>query len=150
MDLLVVPDNSDAAQRQRQLLILLILPELERSGDLAEHIASHAVQGLAEWLTPRARKLVAQMGALGSEMWQLATDAFATGNGDVADLLRERDDEIDDLHVSLTSELAAGRVSVPVAIEMALVARYFERLGDHAVNVTRRLQAMNAAANGRL
>jgi phosphate uptake regulator len=35
--------------------------------------------------------------------------------------------------------LAAARVSVPVAIEMALVARYFERLGDHAVNVTRRL-----------
>ncbi len=35
-------------------------------------------------------------------------------------------------------------MSVPVAIEMALVARYFERLGDHAVNVTCRVQAMNA------
>jgi len=71
--------------------------------------------------------------------------AFASGDGAVADLLRARDDEIDDLHVSLTAELAAGRVSVPVAIEMALVARYFERLGDHAVNVTRRVQAMNVS-----
>lgn len=143
MEELSKPSEPDWRRRQRHLLILRILPELERSGDLAEHIASHAVQGLATWLTPRGRSLVSQMGTLGSEMWDLAAQAYATGNGAVADLLRIRDDEIDDLHVSLTSELAAARVSVPVAIEMALVARYFERLGDHAVNVTRRLQQMD-------
>ena len=141
---LVRPGDFGLLERHRHLLILRILPELERSGDLAEHIASHASQGLAEWLSPRARKLVAQMGAIGSEMWGLAAGAYASGDGAVADVLRARDDEIDDLHVSLTAELAAGRVSIPVAIEMALVARYFERLGDHAVNVTRRLQVMNA------
>jgi phosphate transport system protein len=134
----------DLRQRHRHVLILRILPELERSGDLAEHIASHASQGLAEWLSPRARTLVAQMGAVGSEMWALAAKSFVNFDGSVADLLRTRDDEIDDLHVSLTAELAAGRVSVPVAIEMALVARYFERLGDHAVNVARRVHAMHA------
>jgi phosphate transport system protein len=132
--------NADSARQQQLLVILRILPELERSGDLAEHIASHAAQGLREWLSPRARLLVAQMGALGSEMWAQAGDAYATANGAAADLLRARDDEIDDLHVSLTAELAAAAVSVPVAIQMALVARYFERLGDHAVNVTRRLE----------
>ena len=131
---------TDPGRQNRLLLILRILPELERSGDLAEHIASHAVQGLSKWLTPRARNLIQQMGALGSEMWEVAGAAYASGDPDGADLLRVRDDEIDDLHVSLTSELAAAGVSVPVAIEMALVARYFERLGDHAVNVTRRLQ----------
>ena len=145
---LVRPGLFEADERHRLLVIVRILPELERSGDLAEHIASHASQGLNEWLSPRAHKLVAQMGVLGSEMWALATEAFATGDGSVADLLRVRDDEIDDLHVSLTAELAAGRVSVPVAIEMALVARYFERLGDHAVNVTRRVQSMNTAMAG--
>jgi phosphate transport system protein len=132
--------HADSARQQQLLVILRILPELERSGDLAEHIASHAAQGLREWLSPRARLLVAQMGALGSEMWAQAGDAYATANGAAADLLRARDDEIDDLHVSLTAELAAAPVSVPVAIQMALVARYFERLGDHAVNVTRRLE----------
>jgi phosphate transport system protein len=141
---LVRPGEFDLGQRHRHLLILRILPELERSGDLAEHIASHASQGLAEWLSPRARKLVAQMGAVGSEMWGEAADAYATGDGGVADSLRATDDELDDLHVSLTAELAAERVSVPVAIEMALVARYFERLGDHAVNITRRVQATEA------
>jgi phosphate transport system protein len=149
LERLVRPEGTTEGQRHRLLLILRILPELERSGDLAEHIASHAAQGLAEWLSPRAKKLVAQMGSLGSEMWGLATEAFACGDGAVADILRVRDDEIDDLHVSLTAELAAGRVSVPVAIEMALVARYFERLGDHAVNVTRRVQATNESLAGK-
>lgn len=145
--LLLHDGDANLDTRRHLLLILAILPELERSGDLAEHIASHAVQGLAEWLSPRGKKLVAQMGDLGTEMWTVATDAFARRDGSAADVLRARDDEIDDLHVSLTAELAAGQVSVPVAIEMALVARYFERLGDHAVNITRRLQA--TASNGR-
>lgn len=129
----------DEHRRRELLTIMRILPELERSGDLAEHIASHAAQDLAAWLTPRARNLVAQMGAMGTEMWEMAATAYAQRNPAAAVTLRARDDEVDDLHVSLTAELAAGKISVPVAIQMGLVARYFERLGDHAVNVTRRL-----------
>ena len=140
VDELTGQQQFDRARQHRLLLILRILPELERSGDLAEHVASHAVQGLSKWLTPRSKNLIQQMGAIGSEMWGIAGQAYADNDASRADLLRARDDEIDDLHVSLTSELAAAGVSVPVAIEMALVARYFERLGDHAVNVVRRLE----------
>jgi phosphate transport system protein len=143
---LIRPNLDDAERQHRLLLILRVLPELERSGDLAEHIASHAAQGLARWLTPRALSLVSQMGALGLEMWEMAADAYARGDASVAEVLRARDDEIDDLHVSLTAELAAGGISIPVAIEMGLVARYFERLGDHAVNVTRRLEQIPTSA----
>ena len=137
---LILPTCLDADRRAWLLLIFRILPELERSGDLAEHIASHAAQGLAQWLTPRARHLLEQMGTLGAEMWKLSADAYARRDPAGARLLRARDDEIDDLHVTLTAELAAAGVAVPVAIEMALVARYFERLGDHAVKVARRLR----------
>jgi phosphate transport system protein len=140
------PQLADSERRRLLLLILRILPELERSGDLAEHIASHAAQGLATWLTPRALSLVSQMGAVGLEMWTMASDAYAHRDSSAAEQLRARDDEIDDLHVSLTAELAAGGISIPVAIEMALVARYFERLGDHAVNVTRRLEHLRYPA----
>lgn len=140
------PNVDSVDQHRRLLLILRILPELERSGDLAEHIASHAAQGLARWLTPRALSLVAQMGALGLEMWEAAAAAYANRDAAAAGFLRARDDEIDDLHVSLTAELAAGGISIPVAIEMGLVARYFERLGDHAVNVTRRLEQLGISA----
>jgi phosphate transport system protein len=143
---LIAPNLDDTERQRHLLLILCVLPELERSGDLAEHIASHATQGLATWLTPRARSLVAQMGAVGSEMWEMAAEAYARRDAAAAAVLRTRDDEIDDLHVSLTAELAAGGISIPVAIEMGLVARYFERLGDHAVNVTRRLTRLGSAA----
>ncbi len=143
---LIRPTLDDTERHRRLLLILRILPELERSGDLAEHIAVHATQGLARWLTPRALSLVSQMGGLGIEMWELAAAAYARLDPTAADVLRARDDEIDDLHVSLTAELAAGGISIPVAIEMGLVARYFERLGDHAVNVTRRLEQLRTPA----
>lgn len=146
LDELIAGNGNTGDRRRLLLLILRILPELERSGDLAEHIASHAAQGLARWLTPRAQSLVSQMGSVGVEMWDLAASAYSARDPAAADLLRTRDDEIDDLHVSLTAELAAGSVSIPVAIEMGLVARYFERLGDHAVNVTRRLSELGATA----
>ena len=54
--------------------------------------------------------------------------------------LNHRDDELDELHSSLTAELVTGQLSVPIALEMALVARFFERLGDHAVNIGERIR----------
>jgi phosphate transport system protein len=123
---------------QYLLLILQIVPEIERSGDLIEHIAQRARQGLARSLTPSCRGLVERMGEIATEMWQLAGSAYAVRDAGVAVELRLRDDELDDLHVRLTAELADAPISMAAAIEMGLVARFFERLGDHAVNVARR------------
>jgi phosphate transport system protein len=128
---------------QRILLcIFRIVPELERSGDLAEHIAQRARTRLSAELTPRVRGLIEQMGRVGVEMWREVTDAYIDRDRTVADRLVERDSEIDDLHVSLTAEIASGALTLPVAIEMALIARFYERLGDHAVNVAKRVNAM--------
>ena len=121
------------------LSVLRIVPELERSGDLAEHIAQSAARGIAGALTPRARGMVEQMGACDVAMWRIAADAYMERDGEVAEALVERDDEVDTLHTSLMAELASGSVPLPVALEMALIARFYERLGDHAVNVTRRV-----------
>jgi len=46
---------------------------------------------------------------------------------------------MDELHASLLAELASGRMALPVTMEMTLVARFYERLGDHAVNIARRV-----------
>jgi phosphate transport system protein len=124
---------------------LQIVPELERSGDLVEHIALRTQQGLAAEISPLARALIAQMGRIGAEMWRAAAAAYADRDGSAADVLRQRDDELDDLHVQLSVELAASGTSVPVAIEMGLVARFYERLGDHAVNVARRVSRLMKA-----
>src|SRR5437763_10268459 len=133
--------QSPMARDMRFLLsVLRIVPELERSGDLAEHIAQRAARGLSTALTPRIRGLVEQMGRVGSEMWREAADAYVDRDGEVAVRLNERDDELDELHVSLTAELVSGQLTVPVALEMALVARFYERLGDHAVNIGERIR----------
>jgi phosphate uptake regulator len=42
----------------------------------------------------------------------------------------------------LTAELATANLPLAAAIEMGLVARFFERLGDHAVNVARQLDVL--------
>ena len=122
------------------LTVLRIVPELERSHDLAEHIAKAASRGLPRELPPRIRGLIEEMGRVGVEMWRSSATAYIDRNAEVADSLEEADDELDDLHVSLTAELVSGALSVPVATEMTLIARYYERLGDHAVNVARRVR----------
>lgn len=122
------------------LSVLRIVPELERSGDLAEHIASRAARGLSRELTPRIRGLIESMGRVGVEMWRAAANAYEDRDGSAANRLRQRDDEIDDMHVSLIAEIASGTVPIPVAIEMSLIARFYERLGDHAVNVAERVR----------
>jgi phosphate transport system protein len=132
------------------LSVLRIVPELERSGDLVEHIAASAARGLADELTPRIRGLVDQMGRVGVELWRMAADAYAERDGGAARRIEIGDDELDELHTSLTAEIASGSVSLPVAIEMALVGRFYERLGDHAVNIARRMEYTGPAAGGGL
>jgi phosphate transport system protein len=128
------------ADLRRLVSVLRIVPELERSGDLVEHIALRTPQGLARVISPRARGMVEAMGRIGVEMWRLAADAYADHDPGAIERLRALDDELDDLHVNLSAELAQGGTSNAVAIEMGLVARFYERLGDHAVNVTKRLR----------
>lgn len=128
-----------ASDLRFMLSVLRIVPELERSGDLAEHIAQRAVRGITGELNPRMRGLIEQMGRVGVQLWQETAYAYAERQAGMARRLRELDDEMDDLHVSFIAELASGTVSVPVAIELALVGRFYERLGDHAVNIAARV-----------
>jgi phosphate transport system protein len=128
----------DPVEARRLLAVVRIAPELERSGDLIEHIALRTPQRLAERLSERALALLAEMGALAAQLWKIAGVVYAERDTGRLDELRRLDDLLDDLHVEFTTELAQGQPSVPEAIELGLIARFYERLGDHAVNVARR------------
>ena len=52
------------------LTVVRVVPELERSGDLAQHIAVRGTKGLADQLSPRARGLVTRMGDVAGAMWR--------------------------------------------------------------------------------
>ena len=121
------------------LSVLRIVPVLERAHDLVTSIGSRANHSLGEELTPRSKVLVERMSELASAMWRQATDAWYQRDRTAAFALSERDEEMDELHASLIAELASGAMSLPVTMEMTLVARFYERLGDHAVNVARRV-----------
>jgi phosphate transport system protein len=121
------------------LSVLRIVPELERSHDLVVQIASRANHILGDDLSPRGRGLVERMGTLTSEMWRQAVDSWYQRDSSAAVTLKERDEEMDELHASLVAELASGRMALPVTMEMTLVARFYERLAAHAVNIARRV-----------
>jgi phosphate transport system protein len=81
-------------------------------------------------------------------MWRQASDAWYKRDRSAALALDVHDEEMDELHASLTGELASGRMTLPVTMEMTLVARLYERLGDHAVNVARRVIYLAGSAPG--
>jgi phosphate transport system protein len=126
--------------------VLLILPELERSGDLAEHVAQRAVTNLGAEMSPLSRGIVQRMAEVALEMWRDAADAYGDRSAN-ADALAEDDEEIDILHDRLTGEIAAGSMPTAIGAQVTLLARFYERLGDHAVNLARRIEMLHGAAS---
>jgi phosphate transport system protein len=115
-----------------------IVPELERSGDLAEHIAAEAARGFGRALTPSLRGIVQDMGDICGTMWRRAADAFEAHDGDAFEALDRIDDELDDLHRRFVDEAAEHLAGEQMA-SATLVGRFYERLGDHAVNIAGRI-----------
>lgn len=128
-----------AGELRYALALIRIVPELERSGDLAEHIAKRAGTGLTAQLTPSARGMLERMGTVAASIWRAAGDSYADRDPAAAAALEPMDDELDDLHTTLTAELLNGSVPAGVAADATLVARFYERLGDHAVHIGARL-----------
>jgi phosphate transport system protein len=132
------------AELRYMVALLLIIPELERSADLAEHIAQRAVSNLGRTMSSRSRGIIQLMTEVAAEMWTVAADAF----GDqtlLGDRLEEADEEMNVLHRSLTNEVAAEGMPTAVAAQVTLLARFYERLGDHAVNLARRIELLQHA-----
>jgi len=134
-----------SAEARRLVRLLVALSELERSADLAEHIAQRAVFGLGGEMTPVSRGIVQRMSEVAIDMWRGAAEVYAGGTPGSVDL-DETDEELDILHERLTAEVATGSMQPSVAAQVTLIARFYERLGDHAVNLGRRLSPPEAPA----
>jgi phosphate transport system protein len=128
----------DRDELEDLIAILQMVPELERSADLAEHVAQRTLQDLGGSISPRSRGLIQSMCDVGVRMWQLSSRAFAERSRELTFEISEADDELDNLSAFLLAEGAAGGGEPKVAAELALIARFYERIGDHAVNLARR------------
>lgn len=119
--------------------VLRVTPELGRSHDLIVDIARRASHIPTEDLTPRARRLIEQMGSVASGMWRQAADCWRQRDRYAALTLTERDDEMAELYATLVGEIASGRMTTSVTMEMTLVAWFYKHLADHALNIARRV-----------
>jgi phosphate transport system protein len=130
------------------LSVVRIVPELERSHDLVVQIASRADRVLGDDLSPGSRRLVERMGDVAAAMWRQAADSWRHRDPAVAMALSKRHDAMNELHADLIAEVASGGAALPAAMEMRLVAHFYKRLGDHAVNIARRVAYLAGSVPG--
>jgi phosphate transport system protein len=133
----------EVAARRHLVGTLLILPELERSADLAEHVAQRALVDVGSDMTPVSRGIVQRMSEVAIEMWRAVADAYADAVPRSVEI-DEADEELDILHDRLTAEVATGAMEPSIASQVTLLARFYERIGDHAVNLSRRIAGFYA------
>ena len=112
--------------------------DLERVGDLAINIAEAARQYVGH--VP-VKKLIdiPRMAAIAQGMLRDALDAFVRRDTELAQHVLNEDDALDSLKTQIFRELLTYMLQDPGTIEPALdlilISRHLERIGDHATNV---------------
>jgi phosphate transport system protein len=112
--------------------------DLERVGDLAVNIAESAGRYLRH-VSVWAESEVPAMGAIAREMLQDALKAYVDRDGSLALRVLERDDALDSMKSEIFRRLLATMLDAPAlvepALEIILMSRHLERIGDHATNI---------------
>ncbi|HEV2369761.1 MAG TPA: phosphate signaling complex protein PhoU [Acidimicrobiales bacterium] len=144
---LVIAQQQPMASDLRVLLsILRIIHEVERIGDLMAKVAKAARRLYPEPLEPRLRGLIGRMRDQAGAQLRVAVDAFADKDMAKASALLDMDDVMDDLQKELFQYIFTNynvvEASLQRAVSIALIGRYFERIGDHASNFADRVQFM--------
>jgi phosphate transport system protein len=125
---------------------LKINADLERSGDLMVNVAKGARRMYGVELPPRLRGLVQQLAEEAARLIGLAAEAYADRNGPLGSALRDIDDRLDLLQSEFVEAIfeahAAREIDLQAAVQLAMICRYYERVGDHAVNVGERVRFM--------
>jgi phosphate transport system protein len=111
--------------------------DLERMGDLALHVAQVAERGRG--VPAEVHGDFAEMGRLAVAMARKTAEVAANRNVVLAIELNADDDAMDELHEHMFTVLMdpAWAHGVPAAVDLTLLARYYERFADHAVLVAR-------------
>ena len=127
-----------AADLRSIVAAVKINTDLERVGDLAVNIAGAAQQYATH---PPVKKLhdIPRMAAIAQAMLRDALDAFVRRDTDLAQHVLDEDDKLDALKTQIFRELISHMTQDPETIEPALdlilISRHLERIGDHATNI---------------
>lgn len=126
-----------AGDLRRLVSILRSVADVQRAGDLLRHVAESL-----RWVHPPSmpedmRATIAQLGAVSGEILRGAVAAWQAHDGLAANELQRRDDQVDLLQKVLLTDLYTGAQSVEESVSLALIARYYERIADHGVEMAR-------------
>ena len=116
--------------------------DIERMGDLALHVAQAARRRHPQPVLPdEVKPYFAEMGRVGVKLALKAGEVIRTRDLAAAAELESDDDAMDDLHRHMFSVLMDRNWShgVGPAVDITLLARFYERYADHAVAVARRI-----------
>jgi phosphate transport system protein len=145
--LLILATQSPVAVDLRSVVTMMrINHELERDADLMVNVAKTTRRIYPHELDPKVRGIIDRMGIQASNQTRLAIDAFADSDPSWAAALGDMDDTMDELTKSLFRHIlawgASDEATVLQAVQVALVARHYERIADHAVTIAERMQYM--------
>ena len=118
--------------------------DVERSGDLVSNIAKAVGRLQGSRPDDQMRDLVARMSAQAQLLMRRAAESLRTRDSTLAESIDELDDVLDDLHYYYTqhviSDARRGGLDPQQSLQLALVGRFYERIGDHAENVGERVR----------
>lgn len=114
-----------------------MIADMERIGDQASDIAEMVEHIRAEVLPGSLH--IAEMARAAVNMVTNSVDSFVRRDMDTARAVEKADDEVDALFNKVKSEIIALIAEKPeegeTCLDLLMVAKYFERIGDHAVNI---------------
>lgn len=122
---------------------LRISASLERMGDLSTHIAQLARYRFPDKVVPKTlRGTFAEMGALDVVISTMLTELLSTQEIKLADIIRNEDDKVDALHLSVFDAVlgATWKGEASDTVDATLASRYHERFADHAVSIAKKVQ----------
>lgn len=122
-----------------------LVAEIERSADLVVNVCKGMRRIYPTELPPPVRGLLQQMSEQATKLFRMCMDAYLEGDASLAAALDDIDDQLDELHadyIQAVLQWGSDIGDVQPAVQLALIGRYYERIGDHAVNIGERVRYM--------
>ena len=137
--------QAPVASDLRQVVALLrMISDVERSADLVCNICKAARRIYGHELYPKLRGIISRMGEQAQQLYTAAIESFVENDAAKAAAIDDMDSYLDSLQKQFVQAIfeshAAGRIDLQVAVQLAMVARFYERIGDHAVTIGQRVQ----------
>ena len=115
---------------------LKMISDMERIGDQAADIAEITRFTVNSPVTTRVP--IAEMARCAIGMVTDSIDSYVRKNLDLAQSVVRKDDEMDEMFLNVKSDLIrhiGQGDDGEVCIDLLMIAKYLERIGDHAVNI---------------